>query len=176
MFSIAKTPSNKTQWHTCKEYAGRALGGRNPKRYVTITVWNGIKPGGFPSDELIIQNKDKQLQSYLNEVSSSYKSKAKFIVTSVEGQPGILQIKVPPEWCHNRITAHLLFTHIRLYLRPTVYSDQRHLNIAMDLLNHGKNVGMDKFNEEMDAMNRRRRTLGIVVAANRWESNQHATY
>ena len=171
MFSIARTPTSSTVWHNCKEYAGRALGGRNPKKYVTMTIWNGIKPGGYPADNQIISNKAEGLKNILNEMSMSYKSKDKFIVTSVEGQPGILQVKVPPAWCHNRITAHLLLTHIRKYLRPSLADlDIRHLDQAEVLLAYGKRVGMDKFNEEMHAMNRQRRTLGIVGAQYRWGS------
>jgi hypothetical protein len=171
MFALAKNPSARTQWHTCKEYAGRALGGRNPKRYVTMTVWNGTKgdgQGGTAGPR--IDDKATELQSLLNEVSGSYKSKDKFVVSSVANQPGILQVRVPPAWCHNRITAHLLLTHIRLFLRPSTSStDMRHLNDASNLLSYGKQVGMDKFNDEMRAINAQRRTLGIVSAHYRWD-------
>jgi hypothetical protein len=168
-FAIAKTPSYKTTWHSCKEYAGRALGGRKPKRYVTVTIWNGYKKDSIHANYLPISHKAKTLENYLNTLSKKYGSKQTFSVTSVDEFDGCLRIRVPPAWCDNRITAHLFMTYVRDYI-GSPYGDDSHLSYAKDLLDYAQKVGLDTFNDKMRSLNNYRYILGIVRATDRWKS------
>ncbi len=172
-FAVAKTPKFNTPWQGCKEYAGRALGYKRPKGYVTMTVWNGH---GVPvaAGHLIrpaINTRAKPLQEHLNGISKKYHSKARFKVSSVPGFNGCLRIQVPTAWCHNRITAHLLLTHIRHFLAYENYgtTDNRHLADADIMLKFGQKDGLDVFNTRMRSLLKSySNLLGIVNAKNRW--------
>lgn len=173
-FAIAKNPTTKTIWNSCKEYAGSALGCKNPKRYTTVTIWNGYKDGGFNEARRPINGKAKELEEHLNSLSVEFGSKDKFIVLPIKDYKGCLHIRVPPAWCHNRITAHLFATHVRLFLMGTT-QDKNHLEASKDLLTYGKEVGLDIFNKKMYNLNKFRRVLGIVAAEHRWKLAQNET-
>ncbi len=172
-FATAKTPKFNTPWHGCKEYAGRALGSKRPKGYITITVCNGhgVVVSAGHSTRPAINTRAKPLQEHLNGISKKYHSEAKFKVSSVPDFNGCLHIKVPAAWCHNRVTAHLLLTHIRHFLAYENYgtTDNRHLSEADAILKFGQKDGLDVFNTKMRRIVLlNTNVLGIVNANNRW--------
>jgi hypothetical protein len=171
-FAIAKTPSHRTSWYSCKEYAGRSLGHRKPKHYVTITVWSGYtteRPNAST-----INDRAQELEAYLNARCAEFKSKDKFHVFTIKDYPGCLHIRVPAVWCDNRITAHLFFTYVRSFLIDRIL-DGTHLYNARDLLVYGKEIGLEEFNKTLQSLPNPQRILGIVQATDRWKSIQHAT-
>lgn len=167
-FAIAKNTTDRTVWHTCKEYAGRALGRRNPKKYVTITMWNGWREDIWPSDESgcspITQDIINDLRAYINARGKELGIKNDVSITAIPGYAGCIHIKVPPDWCHNRITAHLLLTYIRHQIGNNSM-DISHLAAADKLITHAKKVKIDKFNEQMKALNPFGYLRGIVNAS-----------
>jgi len=165
-FAIAKNTTVHTTWHSCKEYAGRELGARKPKNYVTLTIWNGYKPDGIAYTPDPIGYRAAEVQDYLDKLCQTYKTDQKFRVLKVDSQDGCLHIRVPPVWCDNRITAHLLLTNLRLLLKyGSTYSDEHHLEMADAMLRYGQKVGLDQFNVDMRRINPSNTILGIVQAA-----------
>jgi len=171
--AVAVNPTRPNLWHHCKEYAGRALGKKNPKNYVTTIVWSGYKDGSSGDIWPSINKKAKELEEFLNAKSKEFGSSSKFKVSKVEEERGCLRIKVPPQWCHNRITAHLYWTYVRSFLINSL-NDFKHLEICKDLLDHAREVGLDKFNEEMLALSKLyyHKLRGIVMAQEKWLINK----
>lgn len=166
---VAKNPKRFGPWQNCKEYAGRALGNRNPKNYVTVTIWSGYngepEQAAFPR----IAHRAEELQNYLNTKSEEFGSTDRFRVFAVDGYDGILQIRVPPDWCNNRVITHLFYTYVRKFLTGDTRDDQ-HLQIAEGLLTYGKKVGMKAFNNKLRDLLIGRRLLGIVAAQHRYNA------
>ena len=144
-FVVARTARNSRRWHSCKEYFGRELGAKRPKGYVTVTVWNGYADTPTSYYYSPINTRAKELQNHLNAINKEYQGSSRFVVHEVENFPGCLRIRVPRDWCNNRVTAHLFATHVRHFLSDRG-ADNSHLNSARVMLDHAKVIGLEEFN------------------------------